>query len=83
MARRYPVTWLVEIAKVSRAGYYKWKTGQEQRAARQQDDQILQEQMLAIHKIARNAAFLEELHQLFTRIYLTESLKQINRIRYM
>jgi len=51
LARRYPVTWLVEIAKVSRAGYYKWKTGQEQRAARQQDDQILQEQMLAIHKI--------------------------------
>ncbi|QOS98714.1 transposase family protein [Brevibacterium sp. JNUCC-42] len=31
MVRKYPVTWLVEIANVSRAGYYKWKHTQEDR----------------------------------------------------
>lgn len=35
---RYPITWLVCIAKVSRSGYYKWRKAQRIRMARQQRD---------------------------------------------
>lgn len=45
----YPITWLVEIAGVSRPGYYKWRDTQEARMERQQRDQTLKEHMMAIH----------------------------------
>ncbi|WP_419146700.1 IS3 family transposase [Priestia endophytica] len=46
----YPITWLVCIAKVSRAGYYKWLTTQKTRLARKQRDQLVKEHILAIHR---------------------------------
>ncbi|MGQ9010796.1 IS3 family transposase [Bacillus stercoris] len=46
---RYPITWLVCIAKVSRSGYYKWRQAQRIRMARQQRDQIIKEHIMAIH----------------------------------
>nr|MDH3082811.1 IS3 family transposase [Bacillus subtilis] len=46
---RYPITWLVCIAKVSRSGYYKWRKAQRFRMARQQRDQIIKEHIMAIH----------------------------------
>ncbi|QDX91264.1 IS3 family transposase [Brevibacillus laterosporus] len=51
LVRKYPVTWLVEIAKVSRAGYYKWKHTQEERAKRQQHNKLIKEHMMAIHRV--------------------------------
>lgn len=44
------MTWLVEIAEVSRAGYYKWRSTESKRKTRQQRDQILKEHLLAIHR---------------------------------
>jgi putative transposase len=44
------LTWLVEIAEVSRAGYYKWRSTESKRKTRQQRDQILKEYLLAIHR---------------------------------
>jgi putative transposase len=44
------LTWLVEIAEVSRAGYYKWRSTESKRKTRQQRDQILKEHLLAIHR---------------------------------
>ncbi|MCY9376708.1 IS3 family transposase [Bacillus sp. T17B1] len=46
---RYPITWLVCIAKVSRSGYYKWCKTQRIRMARQQREQIIKEHIMAIH----------------------------------
>ncbi|MEC1693836.1 IS3 family transposase, partial [Bacillus mojavensis] len=46
---RYPITWLVCIAKVSRSGYYKWRKAQRIRMARQQREQIINEHIMAIH----------------------------------
>ncbi|MEK5081522.1 IS3 family transposase [Bacillus sp. FSL H8-0515] len=46
---RYPITWLVCIAKVSRSGYYKWRKTQRIRMARQQREQIIKEHIMAIH----------------------------------
>ncbi|MCY7797460.1 IS3 family transposase, partial [Bacillus spizizenii] len=46
---RYPITWLVCIAKVSRSGYYKWRKAQRIRMARQQREQIIKEHIMAIH----------------------------------
>ncbi|MEC0533904.1 IS3 family transposase [Bacillus spizizenii] len=46
---RYPITWLVCIAKVSRSEYYKWRKAQRIRMARQQREQIIKEHIMAIH----------------------------------
>jgi putative transposase len=45
----YPITWLVEIAQVSRAGYYKWWNTEEKRKERQQHEMNLKEHIVAIH----------------------------------
>ncbi|MFP3723410.1 IS3 family transposase [Niallia circulans] len=45
----YPITWLTEMAKVERSGYYKWlKNGK--LSLRKQDDILLKEHILAIHQ---------------------------------
>ena len=50
MKDRYPITWLTEMAKVERSGYYKWlKNGKV--SLRKQDDIILKEHVLSIHQI--------------------------------
>ena len=50
MKSRYPITWLTEMAKVERSGYYKWlKNGK--MSLRKQDDIILKEHILSIHQI--------------------------------
>ena len=49
MKSRYPITWLTEMAKVERSGYYKWlKNGKV--SLRKQDDIVLKEHILAIHQ---------------------------------
>lgn len=49
MKGRYPITWLTEMAKLERSGYYKWlKNGKE--SLRKQNDMVLKEQILAIHQ---------------------------------
>ncbi len=50
LKQQYPLTWLVEIAEVSRAGYYKWPSTESKRKTRQQRDQILKEHLLTIHR---------------------------------
>ncbi|XOT27138.1 hypothetical protein ACLQ7P_20775 [Bacillus subtilis subsp. subtilis] len=51
---RYPITWLVCIAKVSRSGYYKWRKAQRIRMAREQREQIIKEHIMAfiIHALS-------------------------------
>ena len=45
----YPITWLTEMAKVERSGYYRWlKNGKV--SLRKRDDTILKEHILAIHQ---------------------------------
>ncbi|MEE3808765.1 IS3 family transposase [Lysinibacillus fusiformis] len=49
MKGRYPITWLTEMAKVERSGYYKWlKNGKV--SLRKRDDILLKEHILAIHQ---------------------------------
>lgn len=49
MKERYPITWLTEMARVERSGYYKWlKNGKI--SLRKQDDIFLKEHILAIHQ---------------------------------
>ncbi|MGD8189344.1 IS3 family transposase [Brevibacillus ginsengisoli] len=45
----YPITWLVEIAKVSRAGFYKWKSTEGLRVERHYEEMNLKEHILSIH----------------------------------
>ncbi len=45
----YPITWLVEIAQVSRAGYYKWQNTEENRRERRQQEMNIKEHLVAIH----------------------------------
>jgi putative transposase len=46
----YPIIWLVEIANVSRSGYYKWESTQEKRADRKKQDHYLMEKIKEIHQ---------------------------------
>lgn len=49
MKDRYPITWLTEMAKLERSGYYKWlKNGKI--SLRYQDDVLLKEHILSIHQ---------------------------------
>jgi putative transposase len=46
---RFPIAWLTKIAKVSRAGYYKWLHEKERRMERENKDGDLKGHILAIH----------------------------------
>ncbi|QPR66905.1 hypothetical protein I6G82_16690 [Lysinibacillus macroides] len=49
MKDRYPITWLAEMAKIQRSGYYKWlKNGKV--SLRKQDDILLKKHILTIHQ---------------------------------
>jgi transposase InsO family protein len=49
MKDRYPITWLTEMAKVQRSGYYKWiKNGKISR--HKQNDKALKQHILEIHQ---------------------------------
>lgn len=49
MKDRYPITWLTEMAKVERSGYYKWLQNGKV-SLRKRDDSVLKEHILAIHQ---------------------------------
>ncbi|WP_248737889.1 IS3 family transposase, partial [Neobacillus rhizosphaerae] len=45
----YPITWLLEIAYIKRASYYKWRSTQFKRDERTKQDQDICEHMMGIH----------------------------------
>ncbi|WP_103106485.1 IS3 family transposase [Brevibacillus reuszeri] len=49
MRKKYPLTWLVEIAQVSRSGFYKWLSTKGRPSARNESNQNLKKHMMAIH----------------------------------
>ncbi|WP_373926023.1 IS3 family transposase [Brevibacillus laterosporus] len=50
LRKKYPLTWLVEIARVSRSGYYKWLNAKGKPSFRQEQNQNLKEHLIAIHQ---------------------------------
>lgn len=51
LRKKHPLTWLLKIGEVSKAGYYKWRHTHSKRAIRDKDDLLLKEHIIAIHKI--------------------------------
>jgi putative transposase len=51
MTNDFSVVMLCKLAEVSRAGYYKWLASYETRNARLDEDAVLKEHILAIHRI--------------------------------
>ncbi|MBP1310986.1 hypothetical protein JOD82_004109 [Paenibacillus sp. 1182] len=51
MRTRYSLKWLLELAYVSRAGYYKWRKTQQTTQQRKQEEELLELHMLSIHRI--------------------------------
>lgn len=49
LRKKYPLTWLVEIAQVSRSGFYKWLSTKGRPSARNEFNQNLKKHMMAIH----------------------------------
>ncbi len=49
--KKHPLAWLLQIGEVSRAGYYKWRKSRSKRVLRLEEDLLLKEHLLAIHKI--------------------------------
>lgn len=51
MKTRYPLQWLLSFAKVSRAGYYKWRKFGEAAIRRNEKEVNLKERILSIHRL--------------------------------
>src|SRR5690606_21775474 len=51
LRRKYPLAWLFRIGEVSKAGYYKWRGTRSTRTIRMEEDILLKEHILAIHKL--------------------------------
>lgn len=51
LRKTYRLRWLIEIANVSRSGYYKWLKQRDNMSERQQKNQEIKGHILAIHKI--------------------------------
>jgi len=75
MRRQFPLRWLLVIAHVSRAGYYKWLKTCAQRNSRRQAEQTVRDHIMAIHR----------LHPYYGYIRMTTALRkeglQINHKR--
>jgi putative transposase len=48
---KHPLAWLLKIGEVSKAGYYKWRGSRLKRSIRKEEDSLLKEHILAIHKL--------------------------------
>lgn len=48
---KYRLAWLLEIADVSRAGYYKWRKARERAHGHAQQEHVLKEHIMAIHRL--------------------------------
>lgn len=48
---KHPLKWLFKIAEVSKAGYYKWVLCRPAQLKRQEEEALIKEHILAIHKV--------------------------------
>ncbi|WP_431191602.1 IS3 family transposase [Peribacillus frigoritolerans] len=51
LRKTYPLSWLLKIAEVSKAGYYKWRKTHSARSLRLEKNLWIKEHILAIHKL--------------------------------
>jgi len=51
LRKKHSLAWLLQIGEVSKAGYYKWRKNRSKRSIRQEEDLLLKEHILAIHKL--------------------------------
>lgn len=64
MREKYPLNWLFELAAVSRAGYCKWRSISKKRTKRQEEEMLLKEHIMAIHRIRPYYGYLRVTAQL-------------------
>ncbi|MFD5854345.1 IS3 family transposase [Cytobacillus pseudoceanisediminis] len=51
LREKYPLAWLLKIGEVSKAGYYKWRNTNSIRRIRFEENMLIKEHILAIHKM--------------------------------
>lgn len=51
LREKYPLAWLLKIGEVSKAGYYKWRNTNSIRRIRFEENMLVKEHILAIHKM--------------------------------
>jgi putative transposase len=51
MRQRQPLRWLLKLAEVSRAGYYKWRLKSKNPTIRQKQEELLEAHIMAIHRL--------------------------------
>nr|WP_113885863.1 MULTISPECIES: IS3 family transposase [Cytobacillus] len=51
LREKYPLAWLLKIGEVSKAGYYKWRNTHPIRRIRFEENMLVKEHILAIHKM--------------------------------
>ncbi|MGO4791012.1 IS3 family transposase [Paenibacillus sp. 2KB_20] len=66
LRQEHPLKWLLQLADVSRAGYYKWRRRAPEMSERKQQERLLEEHIMAIHR----------LHPYFGYLRITVALKR-------
>lgn len=51
LRKKHPLKWLFSIAEVSKSGYYKWRKSSLKRFEKLEENLLVKEHILAIHKI--------------------------------
>lgn len=51
MRKKHHLTWLFKIGEVSKSGYYKWRKTRSKRSSHLEEDLLLKDHILAIHKL--------------------------------
>lgn len=75
----FPTIMLCKIADVSRAGYYKWLASYKARRARLDEDTLLKEHILAIHRIRPHYGYFR-MRTALRREGLTVNHKKVRRL---
>lgn len=80
----HPLSWLLQLAQVSRAGYYKWRISRANSQKRIESEQHVKEHMMAIHRLHPYYGYLrmttalrkEGMHVNHKRVY--RLMKELN-----
>lgn len=58
LRNKYPLGLLLDLTEVSKAGYYKWRKATKRSTERQEEEQLLKEHIMAIHRMRPYLGYL-------------------------
>lgn len=79
LREKYPLAWLLKIGEVSKAGYYKWRNTNPIRRIRLEENFLVKEHILAIHKMHPYYGY-KRMTRALSREGIVANLKRVRRL---